>query len=67
MNLRFACISAVGLLMSFFLLVSCQDSEKVDTSNISVKVDIQRFDEAMMPLKTKEQIKSLNINLYRYI
>lgn len=57
MNLRFAYISAVGLLMSFFLLVSCQDSERVDTSNISVKVDIQRFDEAMMPLKTKEQIK----------
>ncbi len=47
----------IGLFIGFLFLISCQNSDTVDTSNISVKIDIQRFDEAMMQLKTKDQIK----------
>ncbi|MFY7911975.1 MAG: gliding motility protein [Emticicia sp.] len=57
MKLRFVCSIAISLTIGLLLLVACQNSETVDTANISVKVDIQRFDQTMMQLKTKEQIK----------
>lgn len=48
----------VFLFIGIFLLISCQNTETLDTSKINVSVDIQRFDEAMMKLQTKEQIKA---------
>lgn len=47
----------VCLFSSLFFLTSCQNTESIDTSKINVNVDIERFDEAMMKLQTKEQIK----------
>jgi len=57
MKLRIVGPSTIVLIIGFFFMVSCQNSETIDISNISVKVDILRFDESMMRLKTKEQIK----------
>lgn len=47
----------VCLFSSLLLLTSCQNTESLDTSKINVSIDIQRFDEAMMKLQTKDQIK----------
>lgn len=67
MKLRFVCSIVVGLIIGFFFLGSCQNSETIDTSNISVKVDIQRFDEAMMQLKTKDQIKDFLLKNTKFV
>jgi len=67
MKLRFICFAAVGLFIGLSFLLSCQNSETIDTSNISVKVDIQRFDETMMQLKTKEQIKGFLLKNTKFV
>ena len=40
------------------LFNSCQNSEEADVSNIKVAVNMQRFDESMMKLKNKDEIKA---------
>ena len=48
-----------------FLLSSCKNSEEIDVSNIKVNVNILRFDDSMMKLQNKEEIKSFlqkNVN-----
>lgn len=67
MKLRSLCFTTVGLFIGLSFLLSCQNSETVDISNISVKVDIQRFDEAMMQLKTKEQIKGFLLKNTKFV
>lgn len=67
MKLRFLGFATVGLFIGLSFLLSCQNSETVDTSNISAKVDIQRFDEAMMSLKTKEQIKDFLLKNTKFV
>jgi gliding motility-associated lipoprotein GldB len=67
MKLRTLCFATVGLFIGLPFLISCQNSETIDTSNISVKVDIQRFDEAMMQLKTKEQIKGFLLKNTKFV
>lgn len=67
MKLRSICFATVGLFIGLSFLLSCQNSETIDTSNISVKVDIQRFDEAMMQLKTKEQIKDFLLKNTKFV
>ncbi len=67
MKLRFICFAAVGLFIGLSFLLSCQNSETIDTSNVSVKVDIQRFDETMMQLKTKEQIKGFLLKNTKFV
>ncbi|MDZ7934738.1 MAG: gliding motility protein [Emticicia sp.] len=67
MKLRFVFVITFCLFISFFLLISCQNSETVDTSNIEVKIDVQRFDEAMMQLKTKEQIKGFLLKNTQFV
>lgn len=44
--------------LAVFLLNSCQNSEEVDVSNIKVNVNILRFDESMMKLQNKDEIKT---------
>lgn len=48
----------VGLFSCLLFLTSCQNTESLDTSKININIDIQRFDEIMMNLQTKEQIKA---------
>ncbi|AFK03336.1 hypothetical protein Emtol_2198 [Emticicia oligotrophica DSM 17448] len=60
MQIRHLIVCQISLLIGLFFLNSCQNSastEDIDTSKISVKLDILRFDEAMMKLTTREQIK----------
>ncbi|MFN3487880.1 MAG: gliding motility protein [Emticicia sp.] len=67
MKLHSLCSATVGLFIGLSFLLSCQNSETVDTSNISVKVDLKRFDEAMMQLKTKEQIKGFLLKNTKFV
>ncbi|CAH0997349.1 hypothetical protein EMA8858_03480 [Emticicia aquatica] len=57
----------VGFCFIAISLFSCQDNETVDTSNIKVDVNIQRFDEAMMQLQTKDQIKEFLKNNTKFV
>ena len=41
-----------------FILNSCQNSDEIDVSNIKVNVNILRFDESMMKLQNKDEIKA---------
>ncbi len=49
--------SAYLSFLALFFLNSCQNSEEVDISNIKVNVNIQRFDESLMKLRNKNEIK----------
>ncbi len=51
------CIISLSCLTVFFLN-SCQNSEEIDVSNIKVNVNILRFDETMMKLQNKDEIKA---------
>ena len=56
---RILLISLFGLsFLTIFLLNSCQNSEDIDVSNIEVNVNILRYDESMMKLQNKEEIKA---------
>jgi hypothetical protein len=50
-------VSIAILFVGILSLTSCQQSETIDVSDIKVNINIQRFDEAMMKLQTKEEIK----------
>lgn len=45
-------------ILAVFSLNSCQNSEEIDVSNIKVNVDIERLDEQIMKLKSKDEIKA---------
>ncbi len=49
--------SNVVLLVGIIFMISCQSSESIDTSTIKVDVNVERFDEAIMKLQDKNQIK----------
>jgi hypothetical protein len=45
-------------LLTVFSLNSCQNSDEIDISDIKVNVNILRFDESMMKLQNKDEIKA---------